>query len=258
MLTFNTNIVINKQTTVTLSALNENSLLLTWPEHISVLQHQTIIYCQQLLNANKNLHIIDTVVSYNSLLICYHYVKTPIQTLIDYITCLLTNELPHNLSHELSPLLDAKKNQQTKEVIIPVCYNEQYGWDLNEVANATGLTINEIIEKHTSTSYNAYALGFTPGFCYLAKTDNTLHLPRKSTPRIKVPQGAVAIAEQQTAVYPNESPGGWHILGQTPLPMFSLQNGNFIAKINIGDSVRFKAIDQKTFIDMSENNNKDI
>lgn len=244
MLVSNLNIVINKQTSISLTALNENSLLLTWPEHISLLQHQTIIHCQQLLNANKNLHIIDTVASYNSLLVCYHYVKTPTKTLINYLTYLL--------KHELSLLLNPPQNQQTKEIVIPVCYNEKYGWDLKHVANATGLTINNIIEKHTSIIYNAYALGFTPGFCYLAATDSALHLPRKSTPRIKVPRGAVAIAEQQTAVYPNESPGGWHILGQTPLPMYSLLKDDFIATVNIGDSVRFTAIDQKTFIDMSQ------
>lgn len=251
MLNFHSSIVINSRTTIILSTLNENSLLITWPEQISELQHQAIIHCQQLLIANKNLYIVDTVASYNSLLICYQFIKTPTKSLINHITLILKTELNNELSHSKVGQ-QTKNNHQAKEVVIPVCYTEQYGWDLKHVASSTGLTINEVIEKHTNASYNAYALGFTPGFCYLAKTADALHLPRRSTPRTQIPRGAVAIAEQQTAVYPNQSPGGWHILGQTPMSMYTLKNDSFIPKINIGDTVRFKAIDQITFEKISK------
>ena len=95
-------------------------------------------------------------------------------------------------------------------------------------------------------------MGFTPGFCYLASLPNILHLPRKASPRTQVPKGAVAIAEQQTAVYPNQSPGGWHIIGQTPLPMYSTKNGQFNAKINVGQNVKFYAISKAEFIVMQQ------
>ena len=114
------------------------------------------------------------------------------------------------------------------------------------------MSIDNVIKQHSSQTYHGYALGFTPGFCYLASLPHALHLPRKSSPRLKVPQGAVAIAEQQSAIYPIESPGGWHIIGQTPLPMFASKNGEFNATINVGQNVKFYAITQAEFIALKQ------
>ena len=91
-------------------------------------------------------------------------------------------------------------------------------------------------------TYTAYALGFTPGFCYLATLDKKLRLPRRTTPRTNVPAGAVAIAEQQTAIYPTESPGGWHIIGQTPIELYRAKDESFLPKITVGDQVKFTEI----------------
>lgn len=228
----------NQHTVITLTALNETNILLTWPEIILPVQHQQIIRLQQSINANLNLPIIDSVVSYNSLLIHFNFLKMNAQTFI------------HLLKKEVKALLDSTDTQTTstpKEIVIPVYYGEDAGWDLAHIAKTKELTINEAINKHTAKAYCAYALGFTPGFCYLAEVDEALTMPRRKTPRTIIPKGAVAIAEQQTAVYPNQSPGGWHILGQTPLAMYELTENDFKPRINVGDNVKFEAIDKTTF-----------
>ncbi len=125
-----------------------------------------------------------------------------------------------------------------REVIIPVRYN---GEDLEDVARATGLSVGEVIARHSAPRYYAYALGFTPGFAYLGDVDTSLVLPRRSTPRVRVPAGSVAIAGAQTAVYPSSTPGGWHLLGTTTLVMFDPQRDP-PALIRPGDLVRFEAI----------------
>jgi inhibitor of KinA len=103
---------------------------------------------------------------------------------------------------------------------IPVCYHPALAEDLEATAELIGITVNGLITLHSETIYRVYALGFQPGFAFLGTLPQALTLPRLETPRMKVPAGSVAIAERQTAVYPAATPGGWRILGRTPLPMF--------------------------------------
>ncbi len=105
---------------------------------------------------------------------------------------------------------------------IPVCYDDDLGPDLAEIRRATGLSRAEVIALHAGTGYFVYMLGFMPGFAYLGDTPPALRLPRRDTPRVKVPAGSVAIADAMGAVYPWDSPGGWHLLGRTPAVMFDL------------------------------------
>lgn len=120
-------------------------------------------------------------------------------------------------------------------VEIPVRYD---GPDLSEVAERTGLKITEVIDRHLSRTYHAYMSGFVPGFTYLGELDDALILPRRSSPRVHVPAGSVAIAGAQTAVYPLETPGGWHLIGSTSVVMFDPQRKQ-PALIRAGDTVRF-------------------
>jgi KipI family sensor histidine kinase inhibitor len=103
---------------------------------------------------------------------------------------------------------------------IPVCYGGEYGPDIEEVASAHGLTVEEVITLHSAPLYHVYMIGFTPGFAYLGGLDPRLFIPRKTTPRIRVPAGSVGIADQQTGIYSIESPGGWQLIGRTPLKLF--------------------------------------
>ena len=125
-----------------------------------------------------------------------------------------------------------------RDFLIPVRYD---GPDLDEVAARLGLSSDEVIRRHTATTYRVYLLGFVPGFAFLGLLDPALELPRRSSPRLKVPAGSVAIAGRQTAVYPLDTPGGWHLLGRTDLALFDPQRDP-PALLGVGDTVRFEAI----------------
>jgi KipI family sensor histidine kinase inhibitor len=138
-------------------------------------------------------------------------------------------------------------NRVSQEVVIPVYYGPEVGPDLEDVAKHCQLDTDEVIRLHSTTTYRAYAIGFTPGFAFLGNTPETLHVPRKTTPRLKVPIGSVAIAERQTAVYPSVTPGGWQILGRTPIALVDWASDS-LALINAGDSVRFEPMTKEEFL----------
>lgn len=123
-------------------------------------------------------------------------------------------------------------------VEVPVIYGGDHGPDLASVAEQVQLSPEEVIALHSQTLYQVYALGFAPGFSYLGSLPETIRLPRRSTPRQKVPAGSVAIAEQQTAVYPHDSPGGWHIIGYSPMQWFNSAEDP-MTPLQVGDQVRF-------------------
>jgi len=129
---------------------------------------------------------------------------------------------------------------------LPVCYGDSFGPDLEEVATRTNLSVNEVIDAHLDTRYQVYLLGFQPGYGFLGDTDKRLHLPRRSEPRVRIPAGSVAIAMKLTCVYPWDSPGGWHLLGQCPIPMFNAE-ADRPTLLSPNDEVRFEAIDAATF-----------
>ena len=127
---------------------------------------------------------------------------------------------------------------------IPIWYN---GEDLAEVARLCQLSVAQVIELHAATQYCVGAIGFAPGFAYLGELHPRLALPRRATPRVAVPLGSLAIAERQTAIYPHSSPGGWHLLGLCPWPLFDATREP-PCPLALGDRVRFRAIDERGFI----------
>jgi len=135
---------------------------------------------------------------------------------------------------------------QPRVVEIPVCYGGEFGPDLDEVAAAHNLPVSRVIELHLSRSYRAYFLGFAPGFAYLGDLAAEIATPRLATPRKKVAAGSVGIAGTQTAVYPFATPGGWRLIGRTPLELFCKERQP-MGLIAVGDEVRFRAITRKEF-----------
>ncbi len=134
-----------------------------------------------------------------------------------------------------------------KTIELPVWYSPESGPDLESLANNAGLTPEEVIAIHQSSAYRVYAIGFAPGFAYLGQVDERIAAPRLASPRLKVPRGAVAIADRQTAVYPDVSPGGWNLIGLCPTRMFDPQ-ATPTMPVSVGDSVRFKAIERDEFL----------
>ena len=165
---------------------------------------------------------------------------------------------PEVLSYEeLKQLLlsltqgSAEEAEELPVVEIPVCYGGEYGPDLLEVAQHCSLTPEEVIARHTAPTYRIYMLGFTPGFPYLGGMDPSIAAPRRKEPRIHIPAGSVGIAGEQTGVYPIVSPGGWQLIGRTPLRLFDPQREQPIL-LSAGAGIRFVPIDEETFRKMEE------
>lgn len=139
---------------------------------------------------------------------------------------------------------------------IPVCYGEGYGPDLAEVAAYHRLSEEEIVELHTAQVYPVHMIGFAPGFPYLGGMDNRLATPRKSVPRTKIPAGSVGIGGAQTGIYPFETPGGWHVIGRTPVALFRPEFDP-PSLLKVGDQVKFVSITPEQFADEWERNIRD-
>lgn len=136
------------------------------------------------------------------------------------------------------------EEKSVKTISIPTLYGGNFGPDLDAVAELTGLSTEEVIEKHSVVNYLVYALGFSPGFPYLGGLDESLKCARLCSPRLNVPAGSVAIADLQTGIYPVASPGGWRIIGRTPIKIFDpLRNSPSI--IDPGDFIKFERIDDE-------------
>lgn len=159
---------------------------------------------------------------------------------------------PGSPAERMMALIDAaaasaekRKNKGGREVEIPVCYGGEHGPDLAEVAKHAKLKEAEVIRLHSTTAYRVAALGFSPGFPYLLGLPAKLHMPRRATPRTEVPAGSVGIGSTQTGVYPLATPGGWSLIGQTPMRLFRPEEEFAPTLLEAGDIVRFKPITEK-------------
>ena len=129
---------------------------------------------------------------------------------------------------------------------VPVCYGGDLGPDLEEVATRVGCLPEEVVELHASREYRVFVVGFVPGFAYMGPVDPRLALPRRSSPRTRVPAGSVAIAAGQTGIYPMETPGGWHLIGRTPVRPFDESRAEPVL-FQPGDQVRFRSMTRQEF-----------
>jgi inhibitor of KinA len=136
--------------------------------------------------------------------------------------------------------------QNVRRVDIPVCYAAEFGRDLADVAAHCGLTPARVVELHSGADYVVLAVGFAPGFAYLGGLPEKIHTPRRATPRVGVPAGTVGIGGSQTGIYPLETPGGWNLIGRTPLNMFDATRPA-PALLRVGDRVKFRAMSMEEF-----------
>ncbi len=178
--------------------------------------------------------LVDLVPSYASLLIVYDPWRT------DHLS--VAHRVREALAH-----MEAGEQAQGRQVTLPVYYGKEVGEDLAALAERAGLSTDQVIELHAGTEYRVYAIGFAPGFAYLGQVDERIAAPRLATPRQKVPRGAVAIADRQTAVYPAVSPGGWNLIGRCPVRMFD-PKAEPSMPVTVGDRVRFEPIDREGFL----------
>ena len=153
----------------------------------------------------------------------------------------LAQELRHEAS---SPSMPA--DDPGNQIDVPVCYDPSFGLDLDAVAHRAGLDTETVISIHAGCAYRVFMLGFIPGFAYMGTVDERIAIPRLETPRLQVPAGAVAIAGEQTGIYPSQTPGGWRIIGRTPLRTWR-PDAPRPTLFRAGDTVRFRRIDRNEF-----------
>jgi KipI family sensor histidine kinase inhibitor len=179
--------------------------------------------------------IVDLVPSYASLLVIFDLDRSD--------PFAVRQKLRAALEH-----LDAADAGAGELVTLPVYYSLESGPDLETIAERGQISVDEVINIHQQQEYRVYAIGFAPGFAYLGEVDERIAAPRLATPRQKVPRGAVAIADRQTAVYPAVSPGGWNLIGLCPTRMFDPATEPSMP-VKVGDRIRFEAIDRAEFLD---------
>jgi len=178
--------------------------------------------------------IIDMIPSYASLVIIYQTGKIRCKELISRVGDICEN---------LKPV----QHNSTNRVELPVYYSEESGPDIRRLAKEKAMDLDTLIGLHSQKSYLVYAIGFAPGFAYLGTLDPRLETPRLATPRTQVPAGSVAIADNQTAVYPSSSPGGWNLIGNCPTRLFD-PNKAPCMPFDIGDTLSFKPISRQEFL----------
>ncbi|WP_163100041.1 5-oxoprolinase subunit PxpB [Peribacillus alkalitolerans] len=221
----------------TISSLSEDAIIIQFIHdnlHEQTLEVQKAVHqiSQQPFEG-----FLELVPAYNTITIYYN----------PYV---IKGSLPfHTVKSQLTKILDSLNavvvlNKRIFD--IPVCYEEDFGLDLLELAANKSLTIQEIIHLHSNTVYDVVFIGFSPGFPFLSGLDQRLHYPRKTSPRLKVKQGSVGISGKQTGIYPLDTPGGWQIIGRTPVNLFDIYQSP-PTLLKAGDQVKFFPISKKEF-----------
>ena len=223
---------------------SENSLLIQFENKIDETINRKIrILCDYFEN-HKIKGITEYVPYYTAISIIYNPFEFKLHEGFNSIK----NEIEKIINS-----LDFSKEYKENIVEIPVCYGEELGPDIKYVAKHNNISVEDVIKIHTSGKYLVYMLGFAPGFPYLGGMNKKIATPRKETPRLKIPEGSVGIAGMQTGVYPIETPGGWQIIGRTPLQLFNIESPKK-SLLKCGDIVKFKSISTNEYIKLKEKN----
>lgn len=212
----------------------DSALLVEFGNNIDPETNQKVISLDRMIQKTKIEGVEELVPTYRSLLIRYNPLKTDYETLVSHVKTLENT------------LKKAKLKTESRNIVIPVVYGGEYGPDLEYVAERHGLTREKVVELHSERQYRVYMIGFVAGFPYLGEVTDEISTPRLETPRLRVPAGSVGIAEKQTGVYPCEAPGGWRIIGKTPLKLFN-PSWQPPTLLKPGDAVRFKPISETEF-----------
>jgi inhibitor of KinA len=215
---------------------SDSSLLVVFGNAISPALHQRVMALFHALQSWHDPRIRNLHPGYASLL-------------IDFDPLRLTHDELNSIVQQLAVASDSVVDTRTNVVAIPVCYDIEFGPDLLDVATHTGLSLDEVVRQHSSPTYLVYFLGFSPGFVYLGGLPEALHTPRLETPRPSIVAGSVGIAGSQTGIYPVDSPGGWRLIGRTPVRMFDSE-ATPPTRLQPGDKLKFSPIDRATFEDL--------
>ena len=227
----------------TLEPLGDNSIIIELGDDISREIQQKVKKVSSFFEEHSFDWMIETVPGFTTVAVFYDPLKIetttlPYETVCEELTTLLVG-------------LSVDQDAEPRIVEIPVCYGGEFGPDLEEVAEHNGITPEEVIDIHSNGEYIVYMIGFAPGFPYIGGMSEKIAAPRRKNPRLKIPAGSVGIAGKQTGVYPIETPGGWRLIGRTPLKLF-LPDGDTPSLLQAGDQIKFIQVSQEEFLKMEE------
>ena len=210
----------------------DRALVVEFGDRVDRELSKRVLHLDAIIRSNPPAGIVETVPTFRSLAVYYN--------------ALVTSRA--ELQRAIEPLLDSGDNPRAGARLwhVPVCYEGEFAPDLAQVARLTGLMPNDVVALHSGTRFHVYMLGFLPAFPYMGDLPPQLALPRRADPRLRVPAGSISIATSLTAIYPYESPGGWHLIGATPIRMFDPERPK-PALFAPGDAVRFQPIDPTAF-----------
>jgi KipI family sensor histidine kinase inhibitor len=221
---------------------SDSALLVTFGDSISFEAHRRVIAVFRALEQQRDHRIRNLHPAYASLL-------------IDFYPLSITHHEVENLVRSLDPEAKSGEALAADLIEIPVCYEAEFAPDLPHVAQHLRLTEEQLVALHTAGEYHVYFLGFSPGFAYMGGGSEKLYVPRLETPRTHVRAGSVGLAGAQTGIYPNDSPGGWQLIGRTPLRMFA-PSQTPESRLRPGDRVRFKRITRAAFEQIARDQEK--
>ena len=209
-------------------------MLIVFGETISPEINRQAIRAERLIRQAKIPGVLDMIPAFASLLVQYDPIRIS--------WC----QIQDRVESALETGGEETENEPCRIIEIPVCYGGDFGPDLPHIAEHAGITTDEVIRIHTSRDYLIYMLGFLPGFCYLGGLDERIHTPRLKSPRVRIPAGSVGIGGSQTGIYPMESPGGWQIMGRTPVKLYNPANRDPIL-LRAGEYIRFQPVDEAEY-----------
>lgn len=213
--------------------INQNTFLVEWNEKPSEVLLNKLLFLRKTLE--KRPEILTCTMGYISLLIQLNKKIKNIEWWNQYLNKVLLK-------------IEKYKDFESKKWIIPVCYENNFAPDIIKLSKALKLEVNELIHLHSKNTYKVYFIGFLPGFPYLSGLDPRLHYQRKVNPKLNVPKGSIAIGGKQTGIYTTDSPGGWHIIGYTPISLFNPKTSP-PCFIKPGDTICFEKIDSNCLKD---------
>jgi len=213
-------------------AAGDTALVVEFGETADRAISERVLALSAAIEARAISGVVELVPTFRSLMVHYDPLRLEAEALEGIIAPML-GELGAVRQHE-------------RHFTLPVAYGGDFGPDLAEVAERTGHSLDEVVRLHTSVVYHVYAIGFLPGYPYMGDGPEALSLPRRETPRVRVPMGSVCIAFRQAGIYSLESPGGWHLLGRTPVRLFDPRRQNAVL-LAPGDKVRFEPISPDEF-----------
>ncbi|MFC7395369.1 5-oxoprolinase subunit PxpB [Scopulibacillus cellulosilyticus] len=234
---------LNKST-FDLSPLGDCAVVVTFGDEIKYETHKKIKMFMDLLKKEPFTGFIECVPAFVNLTIYYDpfvvYNEHKKNSPFEVVSSIIEKKLKK---------IESDKELNHRTMSIPVCYGGEFGPDLEYVARSNDLTTEEVIHIHTNGEYLAYMIGFAPGFPFLGGLSEKIATPRRSSPRTSIPAGSVGIAGMQTGVYPISTPGGWQLIGKTPMKLF-LPNENPPSLLQAGDMIKFYQISRKEYEEM--------